>query len=39
MLNDVIPTYPQVILCLYDLERVGGEVLMDALRKRTINFA
>ena len=32
MLNDVIPTYPQVILCLYDLERVGGEVLMDALR-------
>jgi hypothetical protein len=32
MLNDVIPTYPQVILCLYDLERFGGEVLMDALR-------
>ncbi len=31
-LNDVIPTYPQVILCLYDLERFGGEVLMDALR-------
>jgi nucleotide-binding universal stress UspA family protein len=24
--------YPQVILCLYDLERFGAEVLMDALR-------
>ena len=31
-LNEVIPTYPQVILCLYDLERFGAEVLMDALR-------
>jgi hypothetical protein len=32
MLNDVIPKNPQVILCLYDLERFGAEVLMDALR-------
>ena len=31
-LNEVIPDYPQVILCLYDLERFGAEVLMDALR-------
>jgi hypothetical protein len=31
-LNDVIPNNPQVILCLYDLERFGAEVLMDALR-------
>jgi hypothetical protein len=31
-LNEVIATYPQVILCLYDLERFGAEVLMDALR-------
>lgn len=31
-LNEVIPGYPQVILCLYDLERFGAEVLMDALR-------
>jgi hypothetical protein len=31
-LNEVIPSYPQVILCLYDLERFGAEVLMDALR-------
>jgi hypothetical protein len=30
--NEVIPTYPEVILCLYDLERWGAEVLMDALR-------
>jgi hypothetical protein len=32
MLNDVVPKYPQVILCLYDLERWGAEVLMDTLR-------
>jgi hypothetical protein len=31
-LNDFIPSYPQVILCLYDLESFGAEVLMDALR-------
>jgi MEDS: MEthanogen/methylotroph, DcmR Sensory domain len=31
-LNEVIPTYPEVILCLYDLERWGAGVLMDALR-------
>ena len=31
-LNEVIPSYPQVILCLYDLGRFGAEVLMDALR-------
>lgn len=31
-LNEVIPDYPQVILCLYDLGRFGSEVLMDVLR-------
>jgi hypothetical protein len=31
-LNEVMPNYPQVILCLYDLERFGAVVLMDALR-------
>ncbi len=31
-LNDFIPSYPQVIVCLYDLQRFGAEVLMDALR-------
>jgi MEDS: MEthanogen/methylotroph, DcmR Sensory domain len=30
-LNEVIPDYPEVILCLYDLERFGAEVLMDTL--------
>lgn len=31
-LNEVIPSYPEVILCLYDLERWGAGVLMDTLR-------
>ena len=31
-LNEVIPNYAQVILCLYDLDRFGAEVLMDTLR-------
>lgn len=31
-LNDFVPAYPLVILCLYDLESCGAEVLMDALR-------
>jgi hypothetical protein len=31
-LNDVIPEYPLVVLCLYDLQRCGAEVLMDTLR-------
>jgi hypothetical protein len=31
-LNDVLPRFPQVILCLYDLQRFGAEVLMDTLR-------
>jgi DcmR-like sensory protein len=31
-LNEVISNYPQVILCLYDLQRFGAQVLMDALR-------
>jgi hypothetical protein len=31
-LNRLLPLYPQVILCLYDLERFGGGVLVDLLR-------
>ncbi len=31
-LNRFLPRYPQVILCLYDLERFGGEVLVDILK-------
>jgi MEDS: MEthanogen/methylotroph, DcmR Sensory domain len=31
-LNEVIPNYALVILCLYDLERFGADVLMDTLR-------
>ncbi|MCD2192083.1 MEDS domain-containing protein [Actinomycetospora endophytica] len=32
-LNDFLPRYPQVILCLYDLRRFcDGEVLMDIVR-------
>lgn len=35
-LNDVIPDYPLVVLCLYDLERFGAEVLMDTLRTHPV---
>jgi hypothetical protein len=31
-LNEFIPSYPLVILCMYDLDRFGAEVLMDVLR-------
>jgi hypothetical protein len=31
-LNDFIPRYPQSILCLYDLARFGGGIVVDALR-------
>jgi hypothetical protein len=31
-LNRFAVRYPQVMLCLYDLERFGGEVLMDVLK-------
>ena len=31
-LNDFLPRYPQVILCLYDLDRFSGEVLVDILK-------
>jgi DcmR-like sensory protein len=33
LLNDFLPRYPQVILCLYDLERfTDGTMLLDLLR-------
>ena len=31
-LNRFLPHYPQVILCLYDLHRFSGEVLVDLLK-------
>jgi hypothetical protein len=30
-LNRLLPLFPQVILCLYDLERFGGGMLVDLL--------
>lgn len=31
-LNQFLPRYPQVILCLYDLERFGGDIILDMLK-------
>jgi len=31
-LNYFLPRYPQVILCLYDLDRFDGDVLVDILK-------
>jgi hypothetical protein len=31
-LNRFLPRYPQVIMCLYDLDRFGGQVLVDILK-------
>ncbi|MGD9526492.1 MEDS domain-containing protein [Pseudonocardia sp.] len=31
-LNRYLPRYPQVILCLYELDRFSGEVLVDVLK-------
>lgn len=31
-LNRFLPRYPQVILCLYDLDRFSGEILIDVLK-------
>ena len=31
-LNNFAPRYPQVILCLYDLERFGGGMIVDILK-------
>lgn len=32
-LNEFLPRYPQVILCLYDLEQFSnGQILLDLLR-------
>lgn len=32
LLNRFLPKYPQVILCLYELGRFSGEVLVDVLK-------
>jgi hypothetical protein len=31
-LNRFLPRFPQVIMCLYDLDRFGGQVLVDILK-------
>ena len=31
-LNRFVPRYPQVIMCLYDLDHYGGEILVDILK-------
>jgi hypothetical protein len=31
-LNRFLPRYPQVIMCLYDLNRFGGQILVDILK-------
>jgi hypothetical protein len=31
-LNKFLPRYPQVVLCLYELDRFDGEVLVDVLK-------
>jgi len=31
-LNRFLPRYPQVILCLYDLDHFGGKILVDILK-------
>jgi MEDS: MEthanogen/methylotroph, DcmR Sensory domain len=31
-LNRFLPRYPQVILCLYDIRRFGGELVVDMLK-------
>jgi hypothetical protein len=31
-LNRFLPRYPQVILCLYELDQFSGEVLVDVLK-------
>jgi hypothetical protein len=31
-LNRFLPQYPQVILCLYDLERFSGELVVDIMK-------
>jgi hypothetical protein len=31
-LNRLLPRFPQVVLCLYELDRFDGEVLVDVLK-------
>lgn len=31
-LNRFVPRYPQVLLCLYDLDRFGGDLLVDIMK-------
>ena len=31
-LNRFLPRYPQVLLCLYDLDHFGGQILVDILK-------
>ena len=31
-MNRFLPLYPQVILCLYDMQQFGGDIVVDLLR-------
>jgi hypothetical protein len=31
-LNRFVPRYPQVMMCLYDLDSLGGDLLVEILR-------
>jgi hypothetical protein len=35
-LNRFLPRYPQVIMCLYDLDRFGGKILVDILKTHPV---
>jgi hypothetical protein len=35
-MNHFLPLYPQVILCLYDLERFGGGIVVDLLKTHSL---
>jgi hypothetical protein len=31
-LNEFMPRYPQVILCLYDIDQFGGGIVVDMIK-------
>lgn len=35
-MNHFLPLYPQVIVCLYDLERFGGGIVVDLLKTHSL---
>jgi hypothetical protein len=35
-LNEVLPSYPDVVICTYDLDRISAQVAMDVLRTHPV---